>query len=266
MDERSRSESVIHGAALEALRSRALIRLPFDGGAAALVRTEAADAESRDPHRAELAHLVDEYWALNGAGHYDGALMSVGNFRKSGAAVSLGSGTIRYRDYLATDRILLEFPDRAPSLAVGAHAVLLCGDDLVLLRLQDSRLALPGGAVDAADLHEAGGDALRHAISREVLEETGLDLADADWDITGLYVGGVPTHLIVLLATEIPSASRAALEAFSPADRHDRIRAVELLPLAGLVEKMDGLPLVVRAALRSLMHARGKRPAWFIEM
>jgi len=214
---------------------------------------------------AAVARLIDESWARRGPEDYDGALMGVTGFAKAGGTVTLGCGTMRYRDYVATDRILSESPEFRLPLAVGVHAILLSGEDVIVLRLRNGRLALPGGAVETHDLGEASCGALQHAISREVMEETGIDLAGAGLEITGLYVGGYPTHLIAFFLADVPSDARQAIETFSPVDDHEGIRSVEWMPLSQLVGDMQEASLVVRAATRSLLHHRGAQPAWIID-
>lgn len=257
--------SLIHETALEAFRTRTLIRLPFDGGEASLVTTTTLEARTRNAPPADVARLIDEIWESDGADKYDGQLIGVTGFSKSGPIVTLECGTTRYRDYLATDRILAEFPECQLPLAVGVHALLLSDDDVVFLRLQNGRMALPGGAVDAKDLAVAGCDALQHGLSREVVEETGIEIAKDGLAATGLYVGGFPTHLIAMFLAEVPVEARKALESFSPADDHDRVRSVGLRPLSRLIAEMRELPLVMRAAVRSLLHYKEERPASIIE-
>ena len=74
----------------------------------------------------------------------------------------------------------------------------------------------------------------------------------------GLYVGGFPTHLLVLAAAELESCDLEAANAAARADPGEAIAGVELVALAALEARIGTLPLVLRAALRSLQHRRGR--------
>ncbi len=143
--------------------------------------------------------------------------------------------------------------------------ILICAQDIVCLCLTNGRLALPGGAVDARDLLLAPGQALFQAARREVAEETGIDIEGCDVQFTGLYVGGYPTHVLGMLRADLSNIDIAqAISTFRPADALDQVESIELRSLSELVEAMSDLPLVMRAALRSLRHRDGNQPAWTI--
>lgn len=257
--------SAIHAIALQALRTRTLVRLQFDGGEASRIRTELSGTERADAPSDAAARLVDAFWDEQGGGRYDGALLGVARAAVSPETATLACRTMRYRDYVATDRLLEADPQVPVPLAVGVHALLLTDAGTICLRLEDERLALPGGAVDAADLRDASGNAIAHAAAREIAEETGINISGRPIEVTGLYVGGYPTHLIALLAIDLGgSEAGRAIGDFSPADPLDGVRSVELTPLAELMGRLDGLPLAFRAALRSLRHRRGEDMAWTI--
>lgn len=257
--------SSIHSIALNALRTRTLVRLPFEGGGASRVRTEATLSEAQPEPPEPIARLIDELWATKGAGKYDGKLVGVTNVAVAGDSVTLACRAIRYRDYIATDRVFQFHPNFQLPLAVGVHAILTAEEGVVCLRLQDGSIALPGGAVDADDLISADIGAVLHGAEREVREETGIELNGQRAELTGLYVGGYPTHLIAMLAADVRGRDIGRMiRTFSPRDAMDRVRSIEVVPLAELLAAMQELPLVVRAALRSLLHRQGVEPAWTI--
>lgn len=145
------------------------------------------------------------------------------------------------------------------------HTILSSSEGVVCLRLQDWRIALPGGAVDAVDLRDAPGDALLRAATREVTEETDLDIPGRQIDVTGLYVGVYPTHVLAMLSVDLGDADIGrAIHNFRPEDAMDRVESIEARPLPELLDAMGDLPLVVRAALRSLRHRQGDELAWTI--
>lgn len=252
----------IHETALEALRTRTLIRLPHMGGDASNVCTKPA-LTPEPSHADSISRLVDSLWAKKGKGRFDGALMGVTSGSITKHAVTLTCRPIRYRDYLATDAVLEAHPDSPFPLAVGVHAILSCPKGIVCLRLESGRFALPGGAVDAGDLAGTAGQALDHAVGREVAEETGIRLRGHPLQITGLYIGGYPTHILTMFFVELsePDIERT-ISTFHPDDALDQVRSIELQPLDDLMAKMVDLPLVMRAALRSLRHWRGEESAW----
>jgi 8-oxo-dGTP pyrophosphatase MutT (NUDIX family) len=257
--------SSIHKIALEALRTRTLARLPFAGGDTSRVRAIRSDRDGEIDRSEAIAGLVDRLWEAEGAGRYDGSLMGITDAAISEDIVSLTCRTIRYRDYLATDRVLKACPGSRFSLAVGVHTILSSSEGVVCLRLQDGRIALPGGAVDAADLRDSPGDALLRAATREVAEETGLDIRGCQIDVTGLYVGGYPTHVLAMLSVDLEDADIGrAIHDFLPEDAMDRVESIEARPLPELLDTMWDLPLVVRAALQSLRHRQGHELAWTI--
>ncbi len=254
----------IHDIALHALRTRTLIRLGFEGGDASLIRAGPAALDRVPKVSDSVTRLVDELWKKKGGGKYDGALMGVDGADVSSDAVTLACRAIRYRDYIATDRVLEVYPRAQVPLAVGVHAVLVAEDGVVCLRLQNGRIALPGGAVDAADLRRGCGDAVVRGLVREVAEETGIDLVGHPIEATGIYIGGYPTHILVMLSADLRGEVGQAICAFSPVDAHDQVHSIELHTFSNLLDQTWELPLVVRAALQSLLHRRGAEPAWTI--
>lgn len=256
--------SAIHQTALEALRTRNLIRLPHSGGDASKVRT--APAPKTKPYRSgAIGRLVDSVWEAEGRGYFDGALMGVASAFTAEDEVTLNCRSIGYRDYLATDAVLDAYPDSPFPLAVGVHSILSCRTGVLCLRLHSGRIALPGGAADSQDLIHRPNHALVQAASREVAEETGINLEGLSVQVTGLYVGGYPTHLMAMLFVDLGDTDiEQTIRTFRPDDALDQVRALELKPLGELVETITGLPLVMRAALASLRHYRGDEPAWTI--
>lgn len=256
------SEASLHQTALDALRTRTLIRLPYSGGDASRVRTR-LDREPELPPNEAIARLVDASWDANGQGLFDAALMGVTDVSAAEDGLALSCRPIRYRDYLATDQVLGAQPDYPFPLAVGVHAILSCANGIICLRLNNGRIALPGGAVDAQDLADAPGQALVHAAGREVAEETGIDLQGRAVQLTGLYVGGYPTHILAMPWADLSDAE-GIINGFRPDDALDQVQSIELRPLDDLTGTMSDLPLVMRAALRSLRHWQGAEPAWAI--
>jgi 8-oxo-dGTP pyrophosphatase MutT (NUDIX family) len=219
------------------------------------------DSEQSDA----VEELVSSVWETKGDGHFDGALMGVTGASVGEDDMTLLYRPIRYRDYMATDRVLGAHPDFPFPLAVGVHVVLSCREGIVCLRLKSGRIALPGGAVDAEDPTRAPGQALVHAASREVAEETGIHLQGHPVQVTGLYVGGYPTHILAMLCADLRTTDiEQTISTFRPSDSLDHVRSIELHPLRDLVGSMADLPLVLRAALRSFRHWRGDEPAWTI--
>lgn len=257
-------ESSIHKAALDALRTRTLIRLPYAGGEASKVRTKPVPGADPEWNHA-IARAVDSVWEEKRHGCFDGALMGVADASITENEATLNCRTIGYRHYLATDAILDAFPDSSFPLAVGVHVILACRAEIVCLRLKSGRIALPGGAVDAQDLAHSPDRALVQAASREVAEETGVGLEGYPAQFTGLYVGGYPTHILAMLYIDVSDADiERTVKTFRPSDALDQVRSIELKPLDDLVGTIANLPLVLRAALRSLRHWRGDEPAWTI--
>ena len=258
------NQDSIHAIARRAFRTRALVRLPFGGGDPGRIRTVSA------PHAAEappepVAGLVDSLWDTHCAGRHDGRLMGVVGAAVRDEQVTLFCGAMRYRDYLAADRVLAHHPGARLPLAVGVHAILTADEGVICLRLDDGRLGLPGGAVDSEDLANGAEAALVRAAEREVAEETGLALAGRPVEVTGLYVGGFPTHLLVMLTADLRGTCAAqSIRAFSPVDPFDRVRAIELHPLGELLRTLEDLPLAMRVALKSLRHREGGESAWSI--
>ncbi|WP_129794013.1 hypothetical protein [Sphingosinicella sp. CPCC 101087] len=112
----------------------------------------------------------------------------------------------------------------------------------------------------------ASSQALVHAVRREVAEETGINLEGRHIQLTGLYVGGYPTHLLAMLWADLSDGGiERTISAFKPGDALDQVQSIELRSLRDLIETMADLPLVMRAALRSLRHWGGDEPAWTIE-
>lgn len=119
-------------------------------------------------------------------------------------------------------------------------------------------ISLPGA------LPIEGGDAVVRGVVREVAEETGIDLVGHPIEATGIYIGGYPTHVLVMLSADLRGDVGQAICAFSPVDAHDQVHSIELHTFSNLLDQTWELPLVVRAALQSLLHRRGAEPAWTI--
>lgn len=247
----------LNAVAQQAFRSEKLIRLPFGGGDISLVRIAPTAFEAGDDEA--VGRLVDKVWESKKGGSFDGRLLGIFGLSFEGLEASLLGTTIRYRDYVAADKVIEQYPDRSFPLAIGIHALLLSRGNLVCLRLDDGRTSLPGGAVDGDDLLHHAQDALLGAVRREVFEETGIRLEGQRLDVTGLYVGGYPTHIIAMVAADLGDVDvEASLAGFAPVDSYDRVRRVELIALSQVLEQLEEMPLIFRSAVKSYLHWRGE--------
>jgi 8-oxo-dGTP pyrophosphatase MutT (NUDIX family) len=257
---------MIQQIARDALVLRKLIRLPFAGGDILRVTTKQVHhrGERRVSHVVD--RLIDEIWKKEGAGKFDGQLVGADDVGIGDSSVEMWCRPIRYRDYVSIDQVIDAHPEHSFALAIGVHAILLSGDEVICLRLENGRIALPGGAVDAEDLAPGATDALRRAAIREVQEETGIDLSSLALTVTGIYVGGYPTHILVMIVSDLgPTDIGGKLAKFKPTDRFDRVRRVEAVPFSYLVKEISNVPFVVRAALQSLHHWQGEGSFEMIE-
>lgn len=194
--------------------------------------------------------ISDAMWRAAGAGRYDGALLGANSLRRDGERLRIGCTPIRYRDYLATDRIL-EGGAAAPPIAIGVHAALTHDGKLLCLRLTDGTLGLPGGAVDRADAQPARHDAIAKAITREVREEVGIAIAPELLSTRAIMVGGSPTHLIILLSASLDATQVAEALEMSGAAIDEGIVATELISPVDLRSDDGGNSLALRLALET---------------
>ncbi|WP_241127988.1 NUDIX domain-containing protein [Novosphingobium terrae] len=243
--------------ARQAYASRKVLRIPGSDGPIGYVRTKWAE-EHPSVHEPmpPAAAITDRVWQQKGVGRFDGELLGVSGLDASSVSVNLSCVPIRYRDYLAIDQILAVPDISVPPLAVGVHTLLWHDDAIVCVRRRNGRLAIPGGAVDRGDLNEASDGAIARALHREVSEETGLSLDHVDLNVTGIHVGGYPTHIMIMTEGRLNKleSDSELITKYKPVD--EDVNSIELLPASVVTSSMDEYPLIFQIALKSFLTYR----------
>lgn len=259
------SRNVLQKVAASAHQHGGLVRTEYRGGPIGAIDvrwapTTAAIGESR-----AIARVSARAWKSAGGGRFDGELIGVVQMRRAAGSLRLSCAPMRYRNFLAAERLLRHLPRARIPLAIGIHALIVAGGDAVALVLDDGRLSVPGGAVDLDDMRRvrrrsAAPRVLARAILREVREETGLDLAASTIVVTGVYVGATPPHVAVMTLIECADLSLAFRQRPPNwrVDPRERIHGVRLVRLTDLAANPARLSLAARTAVGSMLDWGGR--------
>lgn len=246
--------------AATALGQGGLIRCPYPGGPAESIELRAEELPLQCGEQAGIDELSALAWQSRGEGLFDGELLGVFAMASDAASMRWRCCKIPYRTFLAAERIARRFPTASFPLAVGVHALMVAGEQALMLLLDDGKLSVPGGAVDWRDYAEtvqagAGQHVLASAVLREIREETGLDLGLPDVVVTGVYVGATPLHLAVMALIRCgqpPEEWMRACRGERP-DSREGIRGLRMVRLKDLMQRPQGLSLAARTSLRPLV-------------
>lgn len=255
------TKNLLRELASASLQTGRLVRSPYPGGPIRSIKLAWAELPVACGERREIERLSAQAWRDAGDAIFDGELMAAYEMTQEAALLRLTCCSVRYRTYLAAERLIHELPEVPVPLAVGVHALIVSGDEALTLVLDDGKFSVPGGAVDAADFSrrsEVGGEphALESAILREIREEAGLDLGSSPIDVTGVYVGARPVHMAVMVLIRCPSLAEMLAQhsgRWRP-DPGEHIQALRLTPLAELVARPRALSLAARTAVGSMLH------------
>lgn len=244
-------------AAQQAFRRREFVELPFRGGALERFRFFPDLAEGMIVDSERRRAIVDAHWAAQKGKYFDGSLVGVTSLSSDAASVRATYTEIRYRDYLAADRVLAEGGEVPTPLAIGIHCLIRHSDEVAVLLDSKGRPLVPGGAVDMTSM---AGDRppLASAIHNELLEEAGFKVEHQEVVITRVFVGGYPTHVLCMTVLEIRDEEtwRALSQSGHRADAED-IVGVETIPLTTLIACRDTLSLMTRTTLDAYLSWRG---------
>ncbi len=197
-----------------------------------------------EAHQAEIAAHWDAQTAANPS-YFNGTVLMLSGYRLENDAFVATAFATEFRNYLYWRR--LGFPP-ADAIDGFGSAVIRAADGSVLLARQRSGqmnaglFYLPGGFIDNRDVGADGCIDIAASVSREVVEETGLQLGEFE-----VQAGFVVTRLGAQLSIGVmfrSSLDRAALEQkvqrHIDSDPHGELEAVRFV---STLAELEGVPL-----------------------